>query len=341
VAYCLHTLATIAHYVEQNPVKAIGYYGECAAIYSQAGEKYYLAQTLSKLGEAYQLIGKTELTVRYVNEAYQLQREIGDQMGESETLRALGMTAFQIGDYDGMGDFIQKAFAIQLNTNYVVGQATSNLYIGYIAFTSGDTVQGRELVTRGLAQALEVADHSTQAWCYAILGWIDCAAGDYASAEQNISKAGAIETDPFRQTGAGNPFLEMQINLARFLLEAGTGNFKVARGRLLQPLNLAITTSSQPYMTFLTAMSAISYASEERLESAVELLGLALKQPIKVTGWMKQWQLLNRVRTELQDELGQAAFEAAWKRGQSLDLEEVTKEVMQEIAASPPSLPKS
>jgi hypothetical protein len=52
---------------------------------------------LCKLGEAYQLIGRTDLTIQYVDQAYQLQREIGDQMGESETLRAQGMTFWQVG----------------------------------------------------------------------------------------------------------------------------------------------------------------------------------------------------------------------------------------------------
>jgi hypothetical protein len=49
-----------------------------------------------------------------------------------------------------------------------------------------------------------------------------------------------------------------------------------------------------------------------------ELLGLALKQPVKDIAWIEQWILLNHVRAELRDKLGQAVFEAGWKRGQSL-----------------------
>lgn len=112
-AFCLHTLATIAHFVDQNPPQAIEYYAECVATYRRLGEKYYLAHTLSKLGEAHQLIGQTNVTLEYVNEAYQLQREIGDQMGESETLRALSMTAFQTGQYEAMEDYLERAYAIQ------------------------------------------------------------------------------------------------------------------------------------------------------------------------------------------------------------------------------------
>jgi predicted ATPase/class 3 adenylate cyclase/Tfp pilus assembly protein PilF len=334
VAYCLHTLGTIAHYVNQDPTQAIAYYEACAAIYRQLGEKYYLAQTLSKLGEAHQLIGQTGFTLKYVDEAYQLQREIGDQMGESETLRALGMTAYQTGNYDAQDDYLEKALAIQLKTNYVVGQATSNLFLGYIAFMRGETAPGRELVEKALLQALDVVDYSTQAWCFAVLGWIHCTAGDYDSAERNLRQAEAIETDPFRQTGAGNPFLKLQINFAQSLLTSGNGDYEAAKRYLLQPLNLAVMTSSQPYMTCLAALTGIIYASDGRLEAAVELLGLAHKQPIKATGWMKNWVLLSRVQRELQDELGLAAFEAAWERGRSLDLKAVTEKALQEIEAN-------
>jgi predicted ATPase/class 3 adenylate cyclase len=330
-AFCLHTLGTVAHYVDQNAPQAIEYYEQCAALYRQLGEKYYLAQTLSKLGEAYQLIGHTELTLRYVHEAYQLQGEIGDQMGESETLRALGMTAYQTGDYDGGVDFIEKAFAIQIETNYVVGQASSNLYIGFMAFVRGEEATGRALVEKGLDQALDVVDYSTQAWCYAMLSWMDSAAGNYADAEQELRQAQAIVIDPFRQTGAGNPFLQLHINLAELLLDANKGSFKVATQHLLQPLTLAVRTSSHPYMTISIALAALIYAHEGRPESAVELLGLAFKQSVKITGWMRQWRLLERAQSELKDELGQTAFEAAWQQGETLDLKSVAEEVLQEI----------
>ena len=332
-AFCLHTLATIAHYVAQNPPQAIAYYEECVAIYRQLGEKYYLAQTLSKLGEAHQLISQNELTFQCVNEAYQIQRAIGDQMGESETLRALSMTAYQTGQYDAMDDYIEKAYAIQLQTNYIVGQASSNLYRGFTIFMRGETEAGRQLLQNGLDQALDVADYSTQAWCFAILSLTDSALGNYAEAEQNLLRATAIETDPFRQTGAGNPFLELHINYAQSLLASSKGDDATAKRHLLQPLTLAIMTDSQPYMTLSLALAAILYAHEDQSELAVQLLGLAFSKPVKVTAWMEQWVLLNRVRDELGDKLRLNIFKAAWKRGESRDLKATADEVLQSIEA--------
>jgi predicted ATPase/DNA-binding SARP family transcriptional activator len=330
-AFCLHTLATIAHYVDQNPHQAITFYKECVAIYRRLGEKYYLAQTLSKLGEAHQLIGQTELTLKCLNEAYRLQREIGDQMGESETLRALGMTSWQTGEYDAMDDHFDQAFAIQLRNNYVVGQASSNLYRGQVIFIRGNSALGRELVERGLNQALNIVDYSTQAWCFCTLAIMDCAAGNYAEAERFVDQAEAITTDPYRQTGAGNPFLQLHINFVLSILAAARADYQAAEYHLLQPLKLAVMTTSQPYMTLLMALSGILYAYGGQGEQAAELLGLALDQPVKATGWMAQWRLLIHAKAELQDGLGPDAFEEALFRGKALALEATAKIVLKDL----------
>ena len=42
-------------------------------------------------------------------------------------------------------------------------------------------------------------------------------------------------------------------------------------------------------------------------------------------GWAKKWPLLNETRQQLEAELGTAAFQAAWDRGQALTLEVVVQ----------------
>jgi predicted ATPase/class 3 adenylate cyclase len=331
MAYCLDTLATIAHYVDQNPPQAIAFYEECAAIYRRLGEKYYLAQTVSKLGEAYQLMGQTDLTLKYVNEAYDLQRQIGDYIGESETLRALSMTAAQTGNYVEMVDFQEKAYAIQLQTDYRVGQATSNLYLGWFKFFEGLYEEGRDQVELGLELALEVADFSTQAWCYAALGIFHCVFSDYAGAKEDLERAEAIVTDPFRQTGAGNPFLQLMINLTKFLLGVTQGDFSSAKNHLIQPLSLAVMTASQPFMIIASALVALIYDHDGRSEEAVELLGLGLSNPAAFFTWLKEYAPLIDLQSELRESLGHGVFEASWQRGQSMDLMATSEKVLKYI----------
>jgi predicted ATPase/class 3 adenylate cyclase len=333
-AYCLQTLASLAHYVDQNPPQAVAYYEESAAIYRRLGEHYYLAQTLSKLGEAHQLLGQTELTLQYVREAYELQRRIGDYIGESETLRALSMTAWQTGSFDEMVEYQEKAYAIQLQTNYIVGQATSNLYLGDFKFFRGAYEEGLNQVQLGLEQAIEVADFSTQAWCHAFLSLCLCARGDYAGAREELGQAEAITTDPFRQTGGGNPFLALVINLAHCLLAAAEGNFGAAKSVLLQPLSLTLMTASQGFMTMMPALAAPVFHADGHPQKAAELLGRAFSQQVMTIPWLKDMALFIDLQSDLQKQLGAEEFAAAWERGQAMDLMDTTRQILHYLEAN-------
>lgn len=325
VAFCLNSLGTLAHYVDQNPPQAVAYYEECAAIYQRLGETYYLAQTLSKLGEAYQLMGHSELTWKYVQEAYDLQSQIGDFIGESETLRALSMTAYQTGKFVETVAYQEKALALQLQTNYIVGQATSNLFLGGYKFFGGDYEAGFNQLKLALEQAQEVADFSSQAWCRACLSIVYVYQGDIATAEHELGEAKAIVTDPFRQTGGGNPFLQLILNLTTFLVELVKGNIESAVGYLPMPLQLILMTGSQGFMAMMPALAAFVYDHDGRLEKAVELIGLNFRQEAFVVTWLKEWPLLIDLQTKLQEQLGAETYAAAWQRGQEQDLMTVSQ----------------
>ncbi|MFN2123342.1 MAG: tetratricopeptide repeat protein, partial [Candidatus Promineifilaceae bacterium] len=297
-------------------------------------EHYYLAQTLSKLGEAHQLLGQTELTLQYVREAYELQRRIGDYIGESETLRALSMTAWQTGSFDEMVEYQEKAYDIQLQTNYIVGQATSNLYLGDFKFFRGAYEEGLNQVQLGLDQAIEVADFSTQAWCHAFLSLCLCARGDYAGAREELGQAEAITTDPFRQTGGGNPFLALVINLAHCLLAAAEGNFGAAKSVLLQPLSLTLMTASQGFMTMMPALAAPVFHADGHPQKAAELLGRAFSQQVMTIPWLKDMALFIDLQSDLQKQLGAEEFAAAWERGQAMDLMDTTRQILHYLEAN-------
>ncbi|UCH24388.1 MAG: tetratricopeptide repeat protein [Trueperaceae bacterium] len=328
LAYCLHTLATISHYVGQDPQQAIAQYEECVDIYRGIGEKYYLAQTLSRLGEAYQLLGRTDMTRTLVNDALQLQREIGDQMGEAETLPALAMTAYLAGEYDVGVDYLAQTKKISLRTNYRVGVATGNLFMGWMLASKGEFVQGRELLQQALDTALDIVDYSTQAWAYTFLAFIESVSGNQTEAEEHLSRAESIETDPFKQTGAGNPFLHLQVAFTKAFLECNKSNYDDARLRLTQSLQMSILRAGHPYMIHCLALAIPLSVHDGSPEITATLFGLIESQSAWSNGWMKHWALLSRVQAEVVADLGEAAFEAANARGTASSLSATAEEVL-------------
>src|SRR5262249_29250516 len=71
------------------------------------------------------------------------------------------------------------------------------------------------------------------------------------------------------------------------------------------------------------AAQAVILAHENAKERAIELLGLADTYADDIAGWMQHWPLLNRLRAELQRELGQENYQSVWERGKTLDLDTV------------------
>jgi tetratricopeptide (TPR) repeat protein len=244
------------------------------------------------------------------------------------------MTAGQIGNFDEMEDLQEKALAIQLQTNYVVGQATSNMYLGSFKLLRGSLEEARAQVQLALDQSLEIADFSTQAWCYAIFSWLKVVRGDYQDAAADLERAEHIATDPFRQTGGGNPFLQLIMNLDKSLLDIVEGNIIAARQHLLQPLKLSIMTSSQIFMSMVPALLALIAYHDGRAQRSAELLGLAFSAPDFVSGWLHQTEPLSQLQSELLQRLGPDEFEACWTRGQALDLLETSKEALKDIEAT-------
>ena len=77
-------------------------------------------------------------------------------------------------------------------------------------------------------------------------------------------------------------------------------------------------------------VAAVLASREGDPERAVELLGLAYTAQADLTGWIAQWQLLNKIRADLEAALGAARYEAAWEQGAQLDLAVVIAQLLEE-----------
>jgi hypothetical protein len=85
--------------------------------------------------------------------------------------------------------------------------------------------------------------------------------------------------------------------------------------------------------SWLLPPAAIILAHDGWKARAVELLSLAMNHPLSSTGWIEQWSPIEELRLELENQLGREAYNSAWKRGQSLDLETEFSGLLVEISA--------
>ncbi|MEJ2211664.1 MAG: hypothetical protein P8129_21875, partial [Anaerolineae bacterium] len=84
-----------------------------------------------------------------------------------------------------------------------------------------------------------------------------------------------------------------------------------------------------PLKAWLLPVAAFLLGRQGQGERAVELLSLARRQSPDGEGWTALWRPLVELRGRLQAELGAEGYEAAWRRGQALDIESATASLLE------------
>lgn len=87
--------------------------------------------------------------------------------------------------------------------------------------------------------------------------------------------------------------------------------------------------------TVCLVLEAFANTHEKDFEYAVELLGLAFAQPVISNGWLQHWSALDKLRADLKNQIGEAAYQAAWERGGNSDLEASIACILGESSPAP------
>ena len=111
--------------------------------------------------------------------------------------------------------------------------------------------------------------------------------------------------------------LEPQANLLPFAPPV----FGRADSMIEAPQHQAVQDQATIALVCSLPVHAIILAHQGLPEPAAELLGLVAAYPEHLTGWMTQWSQLTHLCARLEAELGTEAYQAAWERGRTLDLE--------------------
>lgn len=135
------------------------------------------------------------------------------------------------------------------------------------------------------------------------------------------------------QVLALEPFFGGHDNLSahwgKAVAECGLGQYALARSDY--PSLFWARLDDPGPATVCLAIEAVARAHDNLLEEATELLGLAFQQPVWTNGWLHHWPLLARLRADLKRQLGEDAYQVAWKRGGSYDLEVILKSLLDNL----------
>ena len=161
-------------------------------------------------------------------------------------------------------------------------------------------------------------------WAQATLGLLACVKEDYLRGVRLC------------QQGADAGWLPETGDLAAFglsIASCGLEDYEAASVQITKASYFLTKMLGQVGIIACLPVAATILANRGQPIRAVELLALAFTHPVRASGWMEQWPLLDRLRTELEETLGAEAYSAAWEHGRLLDAEAVLEKALHELAS--------
>ena len=296
---------------------------EGLALAQQAGDKLNTAQALNGLGLAAWDQGDYLTALALYESSLALRREMGDKYGIASSLNNLGLLVSAQGDYTAARALHQESLELLYEMGLKHGIASSLNNLGLVVLAQGKPDEAQALYQESLALWREMSDKYGVAITVINLGLVALAQSETFAARALFEEALALCQE-----------MDDKTNMAYVLLGLGmvdlAENKREARKHILHSLRLRQETGEQSYETSSLIGVAGLALHEGNPQFAVQMLG-AVESALKrlnavMEPEMRQFhaQTLAAVR----EQLGEAAFQAAWEAGSQWSLEEAVKRAL-------------
>ena len=270
------------------------------------GDRYYTALALRWFAFYYLTLGDdyAELFTSTNEQYLALTREIGDLTGMAHALYYKGEAAFHAWQLDDAVRYFHEAQAIWQKMGDLKSVMVTKLHLGDIAFHRAELEQAKPLLEEAARLASDLKC-DCQDIALDTLRVIACIEGDHETG---------------KPTFVTNTY-DNSLCLGPLFSACAQGDFPLVCDHLRTVLHWNIAHPAiTDHVVKLLPMAAMLLAHEGRSEWAVELLARQASERVVPVGYFEHWALLDEARTNLEQRLGTAAFDAAWQRGETLDV---------------------
>lgn len=325
IAYCRLMIGQILNYDVmwgENPAEAIATLNAADAYYQQAQDPFYRLIVLWWLGYAYSRARKIEKGIAVVRRALALARETGDLIVAAALLHNLGAVTWdQEGPTEAVEYYFREATDLHRQIGARANYGNSLSHVGFLLlWREGDLTKTQPILEEALAVAVEQNEPYNHAHRLTLLATHRLLAGEYdrvlALTDEALS---LVEKNVWSWC-----WTTFQRGIAFFAL----GDLDAALPFLKRGLSRLNELSYHGWLVNSLAYSGALMARQGEHQWAVELLALGLTENHHRAG-LEIDPLLTRTRAELEAELGEEAFAAAWERGKDLDPLAAAAEVLE------------
>ncbi|GIV96693.1 MAG: transcriptional activator [Herpetosiphonaceae bacterium] len=265
--------------------------------------------SLNYLGAVSQHLGSYQEASELLHKSLAISERAGNRFDRSIALNILGVIASSQGEYAEARQRCQESLAIKRKIGDRWGAAFSLTNLGAVAYALNEYAEAQRLFQESLTIRREMGDRRGIALCLNHLGDVARSLGDYREAVYLYEQSLAI----FEEIGNRLGMIAALKNLGD--VTYAVESYEESRHYFQQALQIATEIEAPSRaLDIVTGMAAL-LAKEGRLELAVELATLSLKDQVStLENRQRAEQLLNRLASQLSPDLMVAAQQRALDR---------------------------
>ena len=319
IGSCLHCLGHLEQ-IDGNPKQAREYFEESVHILREHGDLWNLAHPLMDIAGCYWNEGETKKSLALYQESAEHFRTVGNLNNVAWQERLIGVRIMRMGKYDLAKDMFERSLAFTLERGFDSDNAFAYSYLGITATLQGDFNSARARLETSLRLYRAIENQNDIAWALSNIGRLH-----YYASHLDESLAALDESlSIFAQIANAEKTDHSLACLTRGDVARVQKDLDSARGFYLQSLNLTEARPLLPYPIEGLAKLSILHAQPDR---AARLFGAAhaLRQqmeipvpPVECADYEKHLNMTKRT-------LGKKEFTSAWKEGEGMSVEEVSK----------------
>lgn len=325
IAFCLWRLG-MTYYLSDDSANAIPYLEASLAHYETLNDRFYQGYLLKDLGIVYITLGQSERGAEAIEQSLNLRREIGDLDGIASSISALGWILYNQGHCTEAEAYWQESQQLRRTTGSRGFRNSRDFELAWLGlFNRGDLDKVRALTEKMQRSAAATKYPTSTHRSSVLMGFLAGMSEEYQRCREIFQQLHTLKFTYF-------PFTTSWEQMGLCLAACGLDDLPAASERLQRILKISLIHQWPPNSAIGLTFAAILAAKSNQPERASELLGLVFHHPLSPKGWLTQWPLITRLRTELEATLTPERFAAAWAQGTSLDLMTTSEAVMTELA---------
>lgn len=322
IGFCLATLG-LTQLNRDNYTKSIEYYQKSLEAYNNIGIEFYIGRVLRQIGYVNLAAGRINESEVPLQHSLALARQIGDRVTEANCLYNLGSIAGFRNDFDGWFTGYEDALRIrrELDDRANIALNLGGLALGF--FFQGDLETANDHASEALAIATDINHRESKGQALIWLAYLACIKEDYDESQKLFDRS-------IRLVPENNK--SVWVLLGQALLACARDDHEHA-SKLLAVALAKMAHTGAWYIALPIIIRSSILIAEGELEKGISFISCVLHHPSRSAIFLESWSWFARLKKRSQHNLGNERFSSIWQNGKTLEVQEITSEIMSEIVS--------